>query len=92
MRRILRLFEVVSVLNMNLGKSSLIGINVGEERVSNMADIFWCEVAKFPLNYLGLPIGVNPRSISLWDPVVENFERRLSMWNGNYLSIGGRPI
>ena len=34
--------------------------------------------ASLPFQYLGLPIGANPRSISLWDPVVEKYEKTLS--------------
>lgn len=33
---------------------------------------------------------MNPRAKSLSDPVVESFKRKLSIWNRNYLFIGGR--
>lgn len=39
---------------------------------------------------MGLPIEANPRSKALWDPVVEKFEKILSMWKRQCLSLGGR--
>lgn len=35
-------------------------------------------VRRLPTMYLVLPIGANLRSV-LWDPVIENFEKKLSM-------------
>ncbi|GKG34141.1 hypothetical protein Tco_0436837, partial [Tanacetum coccineum] len=42
------------------------------------------------LNYLGLPIGSNMKSIASWRTLVDRFHMRLSSWKANLLSIGGR--
>lgn len=42
MRRILKIMELVSGLKVNFDKSSLMGINVGEERIREMAEILQC--------------------------------------------------
>lgn len=49
-----------------------------------------CKIGKLPFIYLGLPIGAKARSKAVWDPIMENFERKLSMWKRNYLSLGER--
>lgn len=55
-KKILRLFELISELKMNLGKSSIFGIIVGEEELNSLAEIMGCKVGKLSLRYLGLPI------------------------------------
>ncbi|RVW29636.1 hypothetical protein CK203_100953 [Vitis vinifera] len=47
-------------------------------------------VSEWPLSYLGLPLGGNPKTIGFWDPVVERISRRLDGWKKTYLSLGGR--
>lgn len=38
------------------------GVGCSEEIVQSLADVFFCcIVGKFPILYLGLPIGANPR-------------------------------
>ncbi|RVW17381.1 LINE-1 retrotransposable element ORF2 protein [Vitis vinifera] len=53
---------------------------------------FWFlgKVSEWPLSYLGLPLGGNPKTIGFWDPVVERISRRLDGWKKAYLSLGGR--
>lgn len=84
-RRTLRQYELVSGLKVNLSKSVMIGTNLSEDFVSSLALIMGCAVAKLPMKYLGLSIGENTSSHAFWDPVVENFEKKLSMWSRNYL-------
>jgi hypothetical protein len=42
------------------------------------------------MNYLCLPLGANFKSKSIWDPIFEKMERKLSGWQRMYLSRGGR--
>ena len=42
------------------------------------------------MTYLGLPLGANFKSKSIWDPILEKMERKLSGWQRMYLSKGGR--
>ncbi|RVX15688.1 Transposon TX1 uncharacterized 149 kDa protein [Vitis vinifera] len=44
----------------------------------------------WPILYLGLPLGGNPRAGGFWDPVIERISRRLDGWKKAYLSFGGR--
>ncbi|RVW50855.1 putative mitochondrial protein [Vitis vinifera] len=60
--------------------------------LQNLKIILWFlgKVSEWPLSYLGLPLGGNPKTIGFWDPVVERISRRLDGWKKAYLSLGGR--
>ncbi|XP_010258726.1 PREDICTED: uncharacterized protein LOC104598390 [Nelumbo nucifera] len=75
---------------VNFEKSCVVGVNMEEGEVRETAKVLGCEVSKWPLNYLGLPLGDNPKRESFWNLVVESFEKKLVSWKRNYLSMGGR--
>ncbi|KAL4353692.1 hypothetical protein GQ457_06G031150 [Hibiscus cannabinus] len=91
-KRVLRVFELASGLQLNLKKSRIFGINVAEDDLSSWAESVGCDVGHFPSNYLGLPIGPKRNSAALWDPVVVKFNTRLASWKSTTLSIGGRLV
>ncbi|KAJ0520325.1 putative RNA-directed DNA polymerase [Helianthus annuus] len=90
LKRILRCFYFISGLKINLQKSSLFGIGIGEHALNNMAMGFGCKVGTFPFVHLGLPVGGNMNLVRNWTPVVDKFRNRLSLWKARHLSIGGR--
>ena len=49
-----------------------------------------CKASDWPILYLGLPLGGNPKASGFWDPVIERISRRLDGWQKAYLSFGGR--
>lgn len=53
---LLRIFEVVSGLKVNLTKSCVVRINLEFGIEQRMADFLGCSIEKFPLKYLGLPL------------------------------------
>ena len=50
----LKIFCSVSGLKINFGKSILLGINLEEEEVAQLADLVQCSVGAWPIKYLGL--------------------------------------
>nr|CCA65974.1 hypothetical protein [Beta vulgaris subsp. vulgaris] len=84
------LFQLVSGLQVNFHKSSLIGLNISDARANNAANLLQCKVGSIPFTYLGLPIGGNPSRIQFWKPVIEKLCEKLAMWKSKMLSIGGR--
>ncbi|RVW83280.1 putative mitochondrial protein [Vitis vinifera] len=48
-----------------------------------------CKASNWPILYLGLPLGGNPKASGFWDPVIERISRRLDGWQKAYLSFGG---
>ena len=87
---ILEVFGSISGLRVNLRKSIILGINIEDDLIHNLATITGCEVGVWPISYLGLPLGGNPRKISFWDPVVNKVAKRLDGWKKAFLSRGGR--
>jgi hypothetical protein len=92
MKSLLRGFELVSGLKINFFKSSLIGINVDDGFMSMACNFLNCSEGRVPFNYLGLPVGANPRSLSTWEPLVEKLSGKLNSWGHKYISFGGRIV
>ncbi|GKE55956.1 RNA-directed DNA polymerase, eukaryota, reverse transcriptase zinc-binding domain protein, partial [Tanacetum coccineum] len=67
---ILRCFYLVSGLKINVQKSNISGVGVFDDTVSSMAIVLGCGAAKFPLKYLGVPVGCNLGRCSNWDVIV----------------------
>ncbi|KAM2348663.1 hypothetical protein ACFX1X_012268 [Malus domestica] len=88
--QVLNLFCSVSGLKINKAKCFLAGINSESEKLNRLAVSWGCEVGRWPIKYLGLPLGGRPRAIKFWDPVVETMERRLQSWKKAFLSRGGK--
>lgn len=90
-KAILLCFEVVSGLEINFLKSELIGIiRTEKSKLLQYAEILGCKAGDLPASYLGLPLCLGPVSKSMWNPVVERVERKLSTWKASYLSMRGR--
>jgi hypothetical protein len=62
LKAILRGFEMALGLKVNFHKSSLIGINV--QREFTACSFLHCREGVIPFNYLGLPVGANPKKVS----------------------------
>ncbi|KAJ0533359.1 putative RNA-directed DNA polymerase [Helianthus annuus] len=90
LKRLLRCFYLSSGLKVNLKKSSLYGIGLEDNQVQLLANMLGCKRGSFPFKHLGLQVGANMNLIKNWDPVVEIFQRRLSLWKARTLSFGGR--
>ncbi|GMP93319.1 hypothetical protein CsSME_00043204 [Camellia sinensis var. sinensis] len=78
--KILRIFEIVSGLKVNLSKSSVVGINLEDSYVHRVVDMLRCCIDSFPLKYLGLPLGGDPRLASFWELVLVKIGKRLEGW------------
>lgn len=39
-----------------------------------------------------MPVGADARKKSTWAPVIEKIRGRLTAWNGNFLSLGGKVV
>ncbi|KAJ9674188.1 hypothetical protein PVL29_023628 [Vitis rotundifolia] len=77
LKSLLLVFGHISGLKVNLDKSNLYGINLDQNHLSRLAEMLDCKAASWPILYLGLPLGGNPKASGFWDPVVERISRRL---------------
>ncbi|RDX74420.1 hypothetical protein CR513_45839, partial [Mucuna pruriens] len=50
----------------------------------------FCKLGSIPFNYLGLPIGANPKSTSTWQPAVDAFRKRFFLFINKYVLGKGR--
>ncbi|GAU45474.1 hypothetical protein TSUD_190930 [Trifolium subterraneum] len=92
LKAILRGFEMVSGLNVNFWKSNLMGVNVSQDFLRVATDFLNCRVSSIPFKYLGLPVGVNPRRISTWEPLFVSLRKRFGRWGNKHISLGGRIV
>nr|GEZ89259.1 reverse transcriptase domain, reverse transcriptase zinc-binding domain protein [Tanacetum cinerariifolium] len=88
--RVLHVFHLALGLKINIHKSNIFGIGVTNDEISSMASRTSCATGCFPFTYLGLPIGANMNLTSSWQILIDRFQKRLSSWKANLLSIGGR--
>ncbi|XP_010327536.1 uncharacterized protein [Solanum lycopersicum] len=89
LRVIFVLFEGMSGLHINWGKSFLYPINEVITMQSVNA-IPGGEIGSLPTMHLGMPLGANSKSNEIWNNVVEKCEKKLARWKRQYLSLGGR--
>ena len=58
--------------------------------IGDLASILRCRVGSLPMKYLGMPLGTSFKTASIWNPILEKIEKKLSGWKRLYLSKGGR--
>ncbi|RVW26534.1 hypothetical protein CK203_103812 [Vitis vinifera] len=90
LKSVLLVFGHISGLKVNFDKSNIYGINVEQNRLSRLAELLDCKALGWPILYMGLPLGGNPKACGFWDPMIERISRRLDGWQKAYLSFGGR--
>lgn len=91
-KRILRLFELISSLKVNFNKCLLYGWNVEEEVLESGAVLLGCEKGGRQFQYLGMKIGINPHITDNWSSLVQRIRNRIAKWDGKSISLGGRAM
>lgn len=69
---------------VEMSKRLLVGIECPKESIQSLVALIYCKAQKLLIVDLGPPNGVKPRSKSLWDPIIDKFEKKLSTWKKNY--------
>ncbi|KAA3481564.1 putative Transposon TX1 [Gossypium australe] len=87
-----RVFEIFSGRNINFNKSCLVGFEVEEELLYTMATICKCKIGALPFNYLGIPLGANPKRLSTWEPIIDRVRKKLSGLKCRSLLWAGRVV
>jgi hypothetical protein len=57
LKKVLNDFSPSTGLKVNFHKSSMVPINVPQDRMQLLAEAFGCQVASLPFTYLGFPLG-----------------------------------
>ncbi|GJW13202.1 RNA-directed DNA polymerase, eukaryota [Tanacetum coccineum] len=87
---VLDCFYRASGLRINMSKSKLMGISVGEEKVDQAASKIGYVALKAPFPYLGSKVGGIMSRIRSWNEIIDSMVVRLSKWKMKTSSIGGR--
>ena len=88
-RMVLIFFEAITGLKVNVGKNEIVPIgDVGN--LNALARTLCCKVGTLPMRNLGMPLRVHYKDSSIWNPIIEQIEKRPSSWKRLYLSNGGR--
>ena len=82
-------FGAISWLKINLNKSEIIPIG-NVDNVEVLALELGCKVGALPSSYLGLPLGAHHGFVAVWDGIEEMFRKKVTLWNRQYISKGGR--
>ena len=76
-------------MKVNVRKIEIVPI--GEvNNLDALANILQCRVGSLPMKYLEMPLGTSFKTASIWNPILEKMEKKLSGWKRIYLSKGGR--
>ena len=76
-RLVLSCFQAFTVLKANVGKSEI--VPVGEvNNLDALANILHCRVGSLPMKYLGMLLGTSFKTASIWNPILEKMEKKLS--------------
>ena len=76
-RLVLTCFQAFTGLKVNAGKSEIVPI--GEVRkIQHLANILQCRVGSLPMIYLGMPLVTSYKTASIWNPILEMMEKKLS--------------
>ena len=88
--------EAISLLEWCSGqkviweKPTLSGVNVGEDELTQTANLLGCKAKKLPILYLGPPLGGYPRQKMFWQPVINRIHKKLERWKRYNVSRSGR--
>lgn len=77
LRCVIRCFEVISKLKVNLHKSGMYGVGK-VDHIGRLADYLGCLMDSFPTTYLGLPLRASYESTVVWNPVIDCIQKRLA--------------
>ncbi|XP_057770683.1 uncharacterized protein LOC130990469 [Salvia miltiorrhiza] len=97
-KRILRVFQLLSGLAVNFKKYCLFGVGVEDGKIERMAAVLGCDVGSLPFNYLSIKVGSKGKKVADWNYLVEKLSftylpkstvSSLNALLGNFLWGGG---
>lgn len=89
-KRILTVYEEAVGQKVNFQKCNFFFLNSPPHWCGRIARIFGCEIGDFPSNYNGMPLFKGPFQESMWNSVIEHFQRKLAGWKSVLLNQAGK--
>lgn len=91
-KRVLQCFELLSGLKINFDKSSLYGYRTSAEDIAYWASKIGYRIGSLPINYLGMPLGLDPSRKDFWIPLQEKFKKNLAGWKSRQVNQAGKLV
>lgn len=91
-KQVLQCFEMLSGLKINFQKSKMFGFGEDVLNVPFWASRMGCGIGAFPITYLGMELGVNPKNMSFWKPIIDKMDRNLALWKSKLLNQAGKVV
>ena len=89
-KKVLQCFQLTSGLKINYGKSNIYSSHYPDSLLHEGARILNCKLGSWPMNYLGVPIGLTARKRIFWEPLVRKMKTKLASWKASSLNQAGR--
>ncbi|XP_063941514.1 uncharacterized protein LOC135149664 [Daucus carota subsp. sativus] len=89
-KKVLQCFQVLTGLKINYCKSEIFSASLSGVSLKVCADILGCQIGKWPMTYLGMPVGCSSRKASFWEPLLAKLEHKLARWKAEALNQAGR--
>ena len=78
-RLALSCFQAFTGLKVNVGKSEI--VSIGEvSNLHTLVNTLQCRVGSLLMKYLGMPLSTSYTATSVWNPILERMEKKLSGW------------
>jgi hypothetical protein len=87
---ILDLFGQASGLHTNFAKCSVSPIGCSEEEAAGAARLMGCQLAQFPVKYLGIPLSTRRLPAASFQPLVDRLADKLPTWRASMMPRAGR--
>ena len=91
LKALLNTFADATGLKVNYNKSSMIPINVPEEKMEILINTFHCKKESFPIKYLGAPLGLHKPTVEQCFPLVTRLQKKI-VGLSTFMTLAGRLL
>jgi mannosylglycoprotein endo-beta-mannosidase len=88
MKILLYIYEKMSRLKINFGKSEIIMVSSEEQKALLYSEMINCATGSWPIKYLGVPVSGSRLQVKDWIALNEKILKRLDGWQRASLSYG----
>lgn len=67
-------------------------MNYSQRQQETWENKLGCKIGSWPLQYLGVPLGVLQKSMALREPLINKFKRNIGNWTGSNLNLAGKLV
>eukprot|EP00253_Pinus_taeda_P006678 PITA_06678 len=91
-KKILNLFALASGMEVNLSKSKIFFFNTNIAIQKNISKILGFQRDSLPSKYLGVSLTTKPMLKSIWEPLINKLQDKVSKWTIRSLNLAGKLV